>query len=97
MISYDGNTGNALANASTSGVSTDQDVANNQEQALGYVAGLAGGSSTISMTDSGGSSELHPRGSRLRASHWHGHLSAGWFDKCDDRQRRDRFRAICGY
>jgi hypothetical protein len=57
VISYDGNTGNALNNASTTGVSTYLDVENNQEQAVGYVSALTAGSSTISMTDSAGSSK----------------------------------------
>ncbi len=54
VLSYDGNTGHPITNASTSGVSTCLDVANNQEQALDYVARLAGGSSTISMTEGTG-------------------------------------------
>ena len=54
VLSYDGNTGHPITNASTSGVSTSLDVANNQEQALGYVARLAGGSSTIFMTEGTG-------------------------------------------
>lgn len=53
VMSYDAN-GQPITQGSTSGTSTYQSVNNNAEQALGYVGGLAYGSSTISMTSAGG-------------------------------------------
>jgi fibronectin type 3 domain-containing protein len=53
VLAYDGNTGQLLSIGSTSGAAIYSDVVNNQEQALGYVSGAAGGSSTISMSDAG--------------------------------------------
>ncbi len=53
VMSYDANGGANITQSSTSGTSTYQNVNNNDQQALGYVSGLAGGSSTISMTHAG--------------------------------------------
>jgi fibronectin type 3 domain-containing protein len=57
VISYDGNSGQAITQTSTSGASTTQNVNNNQEQSLGYVSSLAAGSSTITMTAGGGATK----------------------------------------
>jgi len=54
VLSYDGNTGHPITNGATTGTSTYIDVANNQEQALGYISKLGAGSSTISMTEGTG-------------------------------------------
>ncbi|HWD91754.1 MAG TPA: hypothetical protein VG938_05320 [Verrucomicrobiae bacterium] len=53
VLAYDGNSGQALTIGSTKGAAVSSDVNNGEEQALGYVSGATGGSSTISITDAG--------------------------------------------
>ncbi|MGA3265515.1 MAG: hypothetical protein ABSE16_01680 [Verrucomicrobiota bacterium] len=54
MLGYDANGGLTLTNVCSSGTVSYEDVQNNQEQALGYVAGLQGGSNTFSLNEASG-------------------------------------------
>jgi len=57
VMSYDGNSGQAIAQTSTTGTSTSLNVNNGEQQCLGYVRGLRAGSSTIAMTAAGGANK----------------------------------------
>ncbi len=54
MIGYDANSAASLTNSASSGTAYYVDVYNNQSQALGYVANLAAGSTTFTVTENSG-------------------------------------------
>ncbi|HEX3800001.1 MAG TPA: hypothetical protein VH413_15010 [Verrucomicrobiae bacterium] len=56
-LSFDGNSGQAITQTSTSGSSTTHNVLNNQEQSFGFVSGLGAGATTIGMSDAGGATK----------------------------------------